>query len=134
MGHILSSHGIGMAKTKVDDILNARQPETVSEVRSFLGLVNFSGRFIPNLATTAEPLRKLTRNNVPFKWEYEQTKAFEELKKQLAQPETLGYFDPSARTILVTDASPVGLGGVLVQKQGSEYRVIMYASRSLSIS
>lgn len=68
MGHILSSHGIGMAKTKLDDILNARRPETVSEVRSFLGLVNFSGRFIPNLATIAEPLRKLTRNNVPFKW------------------------------------------------------------------
>lgn len=134
MGHILSSHGIGMAKTKVDDILNARRPETVSEVRSFLGLVNFSGRFIPNLATTAEPLRKLIRNNVPFKWKYEQTKAFEELKKQLAQPETLGYFDPYAQTILVTYASLVGLGGVLVQKQGSEYRVIMYASRSLSIS
>lgn len=66
MGHILSSHGIGMAKTKVDAIVNARRPETVSEVRSFLGLVNFSGPFIPNLATTAEPLRKLTRNNVPF--------------------------------------------------------------------
>lgn len=54
------------------------------------------------------------------------------MKKQLAQPETSGYFDPSAQTIVVTDASPVGLGGVLVQKQGSEYRVIMYASRSLS--
>lgn len=79
--------------------------------------MNFSGRFIPNLATTAEPLRKLTRNNVPFKWEYEQTKTFEQLK-QLAQPETLGYFDPSAQTIVVTNASLEGLGGVLVQKQG----------------
>lgn len=57
----------GMTKTKVDAIVNARRPETVSEVRSFFGLVNFSGRFIPNLATTAEQLRKLTRNNVPFK-------------------------------------------------------------------
>lgn len=53
------------------------------------------------------------------------------MKKQLAQPETLGYFDPSAQTIVVTDASSVGLGGVLVQKQGSEYKVIMYASRCL---
>lgn len=105
-----------MAKTKVDAIVNARRPETVSEVRSFFGLVNFSGRFIPNLATTAEQLRKLTRNNVPFKWEYEQTKAFEELKKQPAQLETLGYLDSSAQTIVVTNASPVGPRGVLVQK------------------
>lgn len=132
MGHILLSHGIGMAKTKIDAILNARRPETVSEVWNFLGLVNISGRFILNLATTAEPLKKLTRNNVQFKWEYEQTKAFEELKKHLAQPETLGYFDPSAQTIVVTDASPVGPGGVLVQTQSSEYRDIMYASRRLS--
>lgn len=73
IGHILLSLGIGMAKTKVDAILNARRPETVSVVLSFLGLVNFSGRFIPNLATTAEPLRKLTSNNVPCKWKYEQT-------------------------------------------------------------
>ena len=67
MGHVLSKHGIGMAKSKVEAIKEARQPETMSEVRSFLGLVNFSSRFIPNLATKAEPLRKLTRKNAPFK-------------------------------------------------------------------
>lgn len=110
-------------QNKIDAILNARPPETVFGVRNWLGLVNFSGRFIPTLATTAEQIKKLTRNNVPFMWELEQTKAFEELKQQLAQPETLGYFDPSAQTMIVTYESPVGLGGVLVQKQGLDYRV-----------
>ena len=132
MGHVLSKHGIGMAKSKVEAIKEARQPETMSEVRSFLGLVNFSSRFIPNLATKAEPLRKLTRKNVLFKWGPEQTKSFQELKDQLSQASTLGYFDPSAQTIVVTDASPVGLGAVLAQQQGSDYRVIMYASRTLT--
>lgn len=94
--------------------------------------MNFIGRFILNLATTSEPLGKLTRNNIPFKWEHENIKAFEELKKQLAQPETLGYFYPSAQTIVETDASPVALVCVLLRKQRSEYRVIMYASKSLS--
>ena len=97
MGHVLSKHGIGMAKSKVEAIKEARQPETMSEVRSFLGLLNFSSRFIPNLATKEESLRKLTRKNVPFKWGPEQTKSLQELKDQIAQASTLGYFDPSAQ-------------------------------------
>ena len=94
--------------------------------------MNFSSRFIPNLATKAEPLRKLTRKNVPFKWGPEQAKLFQELKDQLSQASTSEYFDSSAQTIVITDASPVGLGAVLVQKQGSDYRVIMYASRTIN--
>ena len=74
----------------MEAIKEARQPETISEERSFLGLVNLSSRFIPNLATKAEPLRKLTRKNVPFKWGPEQTKSFQELKDQLSQASTLG--------------------------------------------
>ena len=132
MGHILSEHGVGLAKSKVEAVQNARQPKSVSEVRSFLGLVNFSGRFIPNLATIAEPLRKLTRNGVPFNWGPEQTRAFDELKTQLSNASILGYYDPTAQTLVITDASPVGLGAVLAQKHGDDYRVIMYASRSLT--
>lgn len=97
--NILLSHVIGMAKTKVDAILNARWPKTISDIRSSLGIVNFSGYFIPNLATTAElPLWKLAWNNVLFKWEFEQIQAYEELRKQLAQSETLGYIDLSAQS------------------------------------
>lgn len=98
MGRILSRHDIGMAKTKVDGILNARRPKTVSEIRSSLSIVFFSGYFIPNLATTAEPIWTLAWNNVPFKWELEQIQAYEELREQLAQPETLGYIDLSAQS------------------------------------
>ena len=65
---------------------NAERPKSASEVRSFLGLVHFSARFICNdLATKAEPLRKLTRKNVPFKWQTQQEKAFKCLKENLAQ-------------------------------------------------
>lgn len=88
-----------MAKTKVDAILNARRPNTVSDIRSSLGIVNFSGYFIPNLATTAEPLWKLAWNNVLIKCELWQIQTYEELRKQLAQPDqTLGYIDLSAQS------------------------------------
>ena len=57
MGHVLSSRGVGVASDKVKVVVDAREPESVSELRSFLGLVNYSGRFIPDLATLSEPLR-----------------------------------------------------------------------------
>ncbi|XP_052809097.1 uncharacterized protein K02A2.6-like [Mya arenaria] len=72
MGMVLSDHGVGLHESKVKAVLESRQPKTVSEVKSFLGLVNFSGRFIPNLASIAEPLRKLTRKGLPFIWDAEQ--------------------------------------------------------------
>ena len=64
-------------------------------------------------------------------WGPEQKKSFAELKKRLASAETLGSFDKNSPTKVIADASPVGLGVVLVQQQG-ELRVISYADRSLS--
>jgi hypothetical protein len=112
----------------VDAVANARRPDSVSEVRSFLGL----GKFILDLATVADPLRKLTRQSEPFIWGDEQEHSFKELKKRLTNAETLGYFDLKAKTAIIADASPVGLGAVLVQTQKGESRVICYASRSLT--
>ena len=97
----------------------------------FLGLVNFSARLIPNLASITEPLRELTRKDVPFKWGTEQEVAFETLKSNLGRVETLAYVDRNAEvTKLITDASPVGLGAVLTQVQEGQERIIAYASRA----
>ena len=132
MGHLLSSRGIGPADAKVSAVLNARKPENASEVKSFLGLVNYSSRYIPNLATVSGPLHELTKKNTMFKWGKSEQQSFDKLKNLLSNTEILGYYDTSAPTQVIADASPVGLGVVLVQKQKHEYRVICYASRSLS--
>ena len=111
----------------------AREPQNADEVRSFLGLVNFSARFISNLASIAEPLHTLTRTETPFEWGTEQQSAFDALKTTLANAETLAYFDSNAEeTKLITDASPIGLGAVLTQVEGECERVVAYASRSLT--
>ena len=65
-------------------------------------------------------------------WGPEQQQSFDELKKRLSSAETLGYFDKNAQTKVIADASPIGLGAMLVQEQRKELRVISYASRSLS--
>ena len=132
MGHVLSEHGVGPTEAKVRAVAEARGPRDAGEVRSFLGLVNFTARFIPDLATVSAPLQKLTKAKEPFVWGIDQQNSFNELKKRLTCAETLGYFDKEAKTTVIADASPVGLGAVLVQEQGDEHRIINYASRSLS--
>ena len=132
MGLVLSERGIGPAKEKVEAVAEAREPQSASEVKSFLGLVNFNARFIPDLATITGPLRRLMKKGVPFVFGPEQQESFRELKKRLAQAETLGYFNRNAKTKIVCDASPVGLGAILLQECNGEKRVICYSSRGLS--
>ena len=85
MGYLLSSRGIGPTESKVEAVFNAREPESVAEVRSFMGLVNFSAKVIPNLATVSAPLRQLTRKGVTFKWGEKQQEAFKALKKNTSK-------------------------------------------------
>ncbi|PFX17850.1 Transposon Ty3-G Gag-Pol polyprotein [Stylophora pistillata] len=110
MGYLLLRKGIGPTESRVDAVVRAKEPTNAEEVRSFLGLVNFSARFIPNLVSMSERFRELTRKDVPFKWGTEQGATFEILK----------------------NASPVGLGAVLTQVQEGQERVIAYASRAFT--
>ena len=132
MGLVLSDNGIGPAEDKVKAIVDVREPQSASEVRSFLGVANYNDRFIPDFATVAEPLRRLTKNGVRFEFGEEQKNAFNELKRRLSSAETLGYFDKDAKTLIIADASPVGLGAILIQEQQGRKGVISYASKSLS--
>ena len=103
-------------------------------MRSFLGTVNFYATVIPDLATVSEPLSRLTSKDVHCTVSVgnKQRKAFNALKKRLANTETLGEFDKDAETCLIIDACPVGLGAVLTQVQNGEERVICYANGSLT--
>ena len=132
MGILLSEKGIGPTEERVRALQETREPTTVSEVRSFLGLANYSSRFIPHFATLSEPLRQLTRKDVPFHFGAEQKAAFESLKQSMAEAGTLAYFDKNAPSKVIADASPVGLGAVLVQSQDGAWVPICYASRSLT--
>ena len=68
MGHVLSKDGVAPEESKIKAVASAREPKNVSEVRSFLELVIYCGRLIPDLATISEPLRKLTQKSTMFTW------------------------------------------------------------------
>lgn len=133
LGHKLSSQGIEADQRKVKTIMEFRSPQNKEEVRSFLGLVTYLGKFLPDLGTTTEPLRQLTKKDTIFDWKEDHQKHFDSLKRSLAKLPTLSYFDPNRRTQLIADASPVALGAVLLQFDHlGNPKAISFASKSLS--
>lgn len=130
IGQVISGKGIRLTEECVKHLLNATEPNSASEMRSFLSLVNFSLRYMPDLAFVTEPLRKLTKKNVQFEWKSEQQKLFDETKKRMSNSETLGFFMPGCKTKLVADASNVGLGAIFVQEQHE--RIVSYTSQTLT--
>ena len=132
MGILLSKAGIGPTEERVRAIVEARPPDNVHELRSFLGPANYSARFIPQFATTVEPLYKLLQKDVPFNFGPKQQAAFAKLKKGMSEASTLAYYDRQAPTKMIADASPVGLGAVLVQEKEGRDVAVCYASNRLS--
>ena len=132
-GFMFTDEGLKIGQNKVQAIAKACPPKTKSEVKSFLGLVNYCSRFIQDFATKAEPLRKLIRKNAVWKWNQQEEKAFKTMKNAVLNHSTNTYFDPSRKTELIADASPVGLGCVLIQKDEEDTPyIIEFASRTLS--
>lgn len=132
LGHELSKDGIRPTHDKIQAVKQFRPPQNADEVRSFLGLVNYVGRFIPDLATVSFDLRILLRKDGKFVWGIKQQNAFDQLKAKLSSETILGYFNVENRTQIIADASPVGLGAVLIQICDGQPRIISFASKSLT--
>ena len=102
-GHDLSRQGVAPSEEKVAAILNASPPQDASQVRSFVQLVQYSAKFLPNFAQEAEPLRSLLRKNEPFIWGEAQERSFQKLKQLVAQATTLAYFRGDRNTRIITN-------------------------------
>ena len=122
--HVVTKDGISIDPGKVDAMSNWRRPNTVTKIRSFLGLASYYRRFIEGLSKIALPLTKLTKKGVKFEWSDDCERSFQELKKRMVTtpiltiPSSLGGF------VVYSDASRQGLGCVLMQHG----RVVVYAS------
>ena len=127
-GFVFSADGLRPDPSKVRDLKCAKPPASASEVRSLLGMAQFSARFIPRFASITEPLRLLTRKDTPWYWDEKHEEAVKAIKDALSESATNAYFEPGKPSQLVVDASPVGLAAILAQNG----RPVCYASRSLS--
>ena len=126
-----------LTQKKVEAIKTWPVPQTVHDVRSFMGLASFYRRFVEKFATKAAPLTNLMtpkyeKKGCTMPWGPEESTAFEQLKEAMCSTPVLVPPDPDGTFVLRTDASGIGLGAVLTQIQNGVERVVAYHSRKLN--
>lgn len=131
---MIDAKGLKTEISKIDAVNRTPQPTNVSEVKAFLGLVNYYGKFVRNISSILEPLYGLLKSGIEFEWSNECEKAFQSIKQLLREAPVLAHWDPSLPTYVTCDASPYGVGGVLAQRTagGGELRPVLHASRTLA--
>ena len=115
LGFTITREGIKPQMSKIQGILDMEAPTSVTQIRSFVGMVNFYKTMWPKRSTTLAPLTDLTGKGQKFKWETKHQKAFEKMKGMMAQDTLLSFPDPAQSFDLHTDASDKQIGAVLSQ-------------------
>ena len=110
---VVDRDGIHPSPRKVQAIEEVPVPENPTELKSFLGLVNYYHRFVPDMATLANPLNRLLVENIPWKWSKQCQEAFQKLEGILQSAPLLSHYDPKKSVQLAVDASSFGLVAVL---------------------
>ncbi|XP_052488059.1 uncharacterized mitochondrial protein AtMg00860-like [Gossypium raimondii] len=125
--HVVSSDRIHVDPKKVEAILEWKQPKSVTEVRSFLGLAGYYRKFVKGFSIITAPLTKLLQKNVPFEWTEERQRCFDKLKTVLTKAPVLVQPESKKEYVVYSDESYKGLGCVLMQ----DGKLVAYASRQL---
>lgn len=132
LGHKVSKEGIKTDEAKTQAVRDWPTPHSVKDVRSFIGLCSYYRRFVQDFSVIAKPLHRLTEKGRKFVWSEDCNDAFLKLKHCLVTAPTLGYPRDKGMFILDTDASDMGMGAVLSQRQDGSERVICYYSKTFS--
>jgi len=127
LGHTISSEGISVDSSKVQEVMDWKPPTSVYQIRSFLGLAGYYRRFIPDFSRIAKPMTELVKKGVKFVWDDKCEEAFHTLRAQLTIAPVLATPNSTKPFDVYCDASGTGLGCVLME----DNRVIAYASRAL---
>ena len=93
--HIIDQYGQHPTEKKVKAIKEAPQPGNVNELRAFLGIINYYGKFMPNLATKLAPLYALLQKKAKWQWGTGQIKTFQDAKNALQDNTLLVHYDSS---------------------------------------
>ena len=133
LGHRFDAQGIHPVKDKVRALLETRAPQNVTELKSYLGLLNYYNRFLPNLSTILTPLRRLLLKATPWQWAEAEQQCFETTKKLITGSDVFVYYNSDQPLILQCDASPYGVGAVLSHRiEDNSDKPIAFASRTLN--
>lgn len=133
LGHMIDSDRLHPFKEKTEAIEKALVLKNTTELRAFLPLLNYYGKFMPNLSSEIKPMMMLLQKDKEWVWTEECQIAFEHTKAQLSSTPVLAHYDRKLPAILGSDASPYRVGTVIAhQLQDGSEKPIPYASHTLS--
>ena len=133
LGHRIDAQGLHPLPDKVRAIQEAPRPRNVSKLKSYLGLLSYYSKFLPNLATVLAPLYGLLQRYRKWQWTRAHTRTFEQSKKLLLSSQVLVHFDPCLEIRLACDASDYGIGAVLSHLlPDGEEKPMGFVSRTLT--
>ncbi|XP_053698478.1 uncharacterized protein K02A2.6-like [Sabethes cyaneus] len=133
LGVIINERGIKPDPAKTEAICNMPPPHDVTSLRSFLGAINFYGKFIQNMHDLRPPLDALRRKDTKWDWNENCQNSFQQFKNLLRSDMLLAHYDPAVEMIVAADASNYGVGACLMHRyQDGSIKVICHASRSLT--
>lgn len=132
LGHVVSAGGIRLSESRKQGLRDVKAPASVSQLRSFLGMATFFRPFIFNFATLAKPLHAMCTPKVPFSWTPEAQESFDRLKDAVMESPMLHFLDYSKPIIIRTDASQLGVGGILLQVEDAVEKPVSYVSRAFT--
>ena len=133
LGHEISKDGLRPTGERVKGIVDMPEPTNTKELLTFLGLMTYNAKFIPNLSAVLRPLYDLTRKGAKWVWTLECQHSFDQAKASLSSAGALAHYDVDRPLKMYCDASSKGVGACIVhQFPGGAERPVAYASRSLS--
>ena len=132
LGYIIAKNNIRPDPEKVSVVKDWSPPKSVTEVRSFIGLLNYYRRFIKDFTKIALPLLELTKKEKEFKWDAACQESFDNLKIALISSPVLIMPDYEKEFHIWPDASQYAVGGVLTQKKEESHQPIAFYSSKLS--
>ena len=136
IGRQISKDGVTMSDSKINSVLDFPKPKVNTHLRSFLGLANYFRDFVPNHSNVVSPLHKMidysASKQTKLTWTPEGEKAFDLVKKLIANSPTLYFLHDTAPVILMTDASDYGVGGYLYQTVDDVKQLVALVSKALT--
>lgn len=133
LGHIIDKDGLRPDPAKTSAISQMPAPKNVSQLRSYLGAINYYGRFVKQMKELRAPMDNLLKKDVTWEWTANCQKSFEKFKVLLTSDLLLTHFDPNKEIIVAGDASKDGVGAVIMHRfPNGSVKAIAHVSRSLT--